>query len=62
MEHIHDIQVYYHKSVSPQIHFTHIALTSVFSFYYFSDADAAAETRIRIGWKNSGSWFHCLPI
>ena len=26
------------------------------------DADATVETRIRIGGKNSGSWFHCLPI
>ena len=26
------------------------------------DADAAVETRIRIGWKHSGSWFRCLPI
>ena len=22
------------------------------------DVDAAVETRIRIGWKNSGSWYH----
>jgi len=26
------------------------------------DADAAVEARIRIGLKNSGSWYHCLPI
>jgi len=26
------------------------------------DADAAVEARIRIGWNNSGSWYHCLPI
>jgi len=26
------------------------------------DADAAVETRIQIGWINSGSWYHCLPI
>ena len=26
------------------------------------DADAAVEARIRIGWKNSGSSYHCLPI
>ena len=26
------------------------------------DADAAAKTRIRIGWKVVGSWFRCLPI
>jgi len=25
------------------------------------DADAAVETRIRIGW-NSGTWYCCLPI
>jgi len=26
------------------------------------DADAAVEVRIRIGSKNSGSWYYCLPI
>jgi len=26
------------------------------------DVDAAVETRSRIGWNNSGSWYHCLPI
>jgi len=26
------------------------------------DADAAVDARIGIGWNNSGSWYHCLPI
>jgi len=26
------------------------------------DVDVAVGARIRIGWKNSGSWYHCLPI
>jgi len=26
------------------------------------DADAAVETRIRIGWNKFRHWYHCLPI
>jgi len=26
------------------------------------DADAAVVIRIRIGWINSGSWHHCIPV
>jgi len=26
------------------------------------DTDAAVEARIWVGWNNSGSWNHCLPI
>ena len=44
-------------------------LELVFKFSYLGDmlsvdgdADAAVEARIRIGWKNSGSSYHCLPI
>ena len=39
-----------------------VVVVVILWFSVDGDADAVVEARIRIGWNNSGSWYHCLQI